>query len=266
MTSGGVSSLVICRSELLGGADYDSKLDRRAEQGIWDGLAWLGANFTVKENPGPPDALMNAKSWQYYCLFGIERAGVLAAVRWMAGHDWYREGAAYLVERSSRQGGWSHEGEGSDNLEDSCFALLFLKRATFRVARGGVSTEAASDSLDVSSAPTLEDAAFGDLFDAVFRQFASADEAKRGERAADFVRMGVRSIPLLVRRLDDEDLATRTAALDALRRTTGETRGFDPAASPEARAPAVEAWESWWLAKKAVLVADVVAGRFREPT
>jgi hypothetical protein len=45
MTAGGVSSLVICRSELLGTRDCSAKLDAESERAIWDGLAWLGVNW-----------------------------------------------------------------------------------------------------------------------------------------------------------------------------------------------------------------------------
>jgi hypothetical protein len=38
--------------------------------------------------------------------------------------DWYAEGAEWLVAQQNDDGGWS------DKLEDACFALLFLRRAT----------------------------------------------------------------------------------------------------------------------------------------
>ena len=53
-----------------------------------------------------------------------------------AGHDWYREGAEYLIQAQQESGSWPGTGENDPNahgeteLIRTCFALLFLKRAT----------------------------------------------------------------------------------------------------------------------------------------
>jgi len=122
MTTAGVSSLAICRSELLNWAGYKGEFAHRMERAIRDGLAWLDHHFTVTRNPGRP-------GWHYYYLFGLERAGVLADQKFMGDHDWYREGATYLVGRQAEAGPWSPRG----GLGDTCFALLFLRRATVPV-------------------------------------------------------------------------------------------------------------------------------------
>jgi hypothetical protein len=256
MTAGGVSSLVICRSELLGTPGYDGKLDARAEQGIWDGIAWLGSRFTVSENPGPRDAPAPVQGKQYYYLYGLERAGVLSGIPWTGEHDWYREGATWLIDHQEPPGHWA------GGLVETCFALLFLERATPPAPRGAVSGSA-DEGIDLSGAEGLDEAAFGDLFEAVLRRFTAADAAGRKERSADFVRMGIRSIPRLLRCLKGEADGPRAAAADALLRTTGESRGFDPAAPADARAAAVARWEEWWNRSRGNLVADVGAGQFR---
>jgi hypothetical protein len=43
-------------------------------------------------------------------------------------HDWYEEGAQHLLGAQSGDGSWSAGGESA--LVNTCFALLFLKRAT----------------------------------------------------------------------------------------------------------------------------------------
>jgi len=134
MTAGGVSSLVICRSELSGSPGYDGKLDARAEQGIWDGIAWLGSHFSVVENPGPRDAPAAVGGKHYYWLYGLERAGMLSGIPWTGEHDWYREGAQWLVDHQDPAGFWPGNG-----LTETCFALLFLQRATPPAPRGAVS-------------------------------------------------------------------------------------------------------------------------------
>jgi hypothetical protein len=48
-------------------------------------------------------------------------------------HDWYQEGAEYLLKNQQRDGIWNQAtddrfGEGA--VVDTCFAILFLKKAT----------------------------------------------------------------------------------------------------------------------------------------
>jgi len=274
MTAAGVASVVICRSELLGTDSYTRETDARAEKGIRDGLAWLGLNFAVRGNPGPPGP--PGPSNHYYYLYGLERAGVLAAVAFVGRHDWYGEGARYLLDAQDEDGSWDPWSDfrpvpprgrrpagvaPRGSFLDTCYAILFLKRATFRVARGTV-TEEVSDSLDLSGAGKLDDDAFRDLFCAVFRRHLAASEDGRAGTSIDFVRMGPRAIPLLVLALEDAEEPRRAAASDALLRTTGETQGYHPAAAPESRAAAVARWESWWMERKGALAADAKAGRF----
>jgi hypothetical protein len=131
MTTSGVSSLAICRSHLLGKSAFAGTIAAQTERAINDGLAWLNVNFTVTENPP------GGRGWHYYYLFGLERAGVLADTRFLGDHDWYREGAEYLVANQNRTGSWPRLGRrgrrGQDSLSDTCFALLFLRRATVPV-------------------------------------------------------------------------------------------------------------------------------------
>jgi hypothetical protein len=124
MTTAGVASVAICIQELRG--KRWAKARAQGEQSVRDGIAWLGENFTVTQNPG------SGMQWHYYYLYGLERAGVLAGRKWIGNHDWYREGAEYLLDRQSGGGGWR-----GDILE-TCFALLFLKRSTTPVALTGL--------------------------------------------------------------------------------------------------------------------------------
>ncbi len=277
MTAGGVSSLVICRSELIEVAGFAKQRDPAVVRAIRDGIAWLGEHFTVAENPGPPGAAALKELWHYYYLYGMERAGVLAGVTWMGARDWYLLGAQYLMDAQRDSGGWLGQealdavpwkGAGSDtasaSLLDTCFALLFLKRATVRVDRGGVATEATDRTLDLTGADRLDEGTFRTVFDAVFRRYVRTEPGDRAERAPDFVRLGTRAVPLLVLRLEEATEAERDAAIDALLRTTGTARGFVPDAPAAARATAVAAWEEWWFLVRDRLRADPEAARFRE--
>jgi hypothetical protein len=255
MTTAGVSSLVICRSELLGSSGFDAADDARVVQAVHDGLAWLGRHFAVTSHRGG--------TWHYYYLYGLERAGVLSGVHWMADREWYGEGAAYLLDARQENGGWSSSRLAAGELMDTCFALLFLKKATFRV-EGAVATVEADQELDLTGAADLDKDSFGAIFDTVFGRYARADGARRATLVVDFVRMGKRALPLLIQRLEDADPAVRTVASMVLERVTGMTHGFRPEDPVDARAAAVAAWETWWFARRGRLSPDVGAGRFRD--
>jgi hypothetical protein len=123
MTTIGVSSLIIAAECLQGNPKLANKT-AALQKGVNDGLAWIAHHFTVETNPGHP-----GKQWLYYYLYGLERAGVLAGVRNFGTHDWYREGAEWLMKNQGADGSWSVEAtEGP--LAASCFALLFLTKAT----------------------------------------------------------------------------------------------------------------------------------------
>jgi hypothetical protein len=81
----------------------------------------LGENFVPGQNP---KGKKNVDKWNYYFLYGVERAGMLYDTKLIGSHDWYTEGALWLLEAQGAEGSWD------DSLFDTCFAILFLKRAT----------------------------------------------------------------------------------------------------------------------------------------
>lgn len=262
MTAGCLSSMVICRSELLGTPNYPASLDAKVLRSIRDGAAWLGLHFTVEGNPGPAGTPAVKEIWHHYWLYGLERAGVLSGLVLFARRDWYLEGSQFLVDGQRDNGSWLGQaaldanpwpGAGPDaataNFLDTCFALLFLKRATFKVDRGAVATEEAE--LDLEGAAALPDEAFAPVFETAFARARRAAPADREALAPGFVRMGKRSIPLLILRLESEDAGDRAAAAGILERTTGT------------RAAGVAAWEEWWFSVKDRIEPDVPAGIFR---
>jgi hypothetical protein len=63
-------------------------------------------------------------------LWSLERVGVLYNRRTIGGEDWYRWGAAMLLDAQADDGSWAVGGyPGARPVTDTCFALLFLKRA-----------------------------------------------------------------------------------------------------------------------------------------
>jgi len=160
MTAGGVSTLVICRSELDGVRGFTPELRRLTVRGIRDGLAWLALRLAKAEKeaeepppglppglppgfpPGfPPGALPQGLETggvldDFYFLYGLERACILGGVGTVGGVAWYDVGARRIVDRQREDGSFLSKdmsnGNGRPSI-DSCFALLFLKRAVFRV-------------------------------------------------------------------------------------------------------------------------------------
>ncbi|MBI4563719.1 MAG: terpene cyclase/mutase family protein [Planctomycetes bacterium] len=144
MSAGAVGSLVIL-NYILG---QNWKNDRTVVRG----LEWLRDNFTVKENPGKVEHAPHSSAWHhYYYLYALERAGVLYGTETLGSHEWYPEGANYLLDAQRSDGSWGSGGGrgggrgpggrgrgpgrfpgfgGDASVADTCFAILFLRRAT----------------------------------------------------------------------------------------------------------------------------------------
>ncbi len=132
MTAAGLACQIICKSGLHGTKYWTRRHAKQVNQSIRDGAAWLAKHFTVRYNPsGGPDT--DGGGQLYYYLYGLERAGVLALVKNFGPHDWYEKGARFLIRRQKHDGSWpgSHQVPNQDtDPANTCFALLFLKRAT----------------------------------------------------------------------------------------------------------------------------------------
>jgi len=112
MTAGATGALTIY--------DYMMKKEWKRDPIVKNGMAWLGSHFAVANNPG------KGGEWLRYYLYGVERAGVLYGTDKMGTHDWYAEGAKFLVDTQAANGSWN----GRELTWDTCFAILFLKKAT----------------------------------------------------------------------------------------------------------------------------------------
>jgi hypothetical protein len=119
MTAGAVGTLAI----------YDTLLgeDWRKDPAVASGLSWMAKHFSVTGNPGPPSeewAKGDTHWCHFYYLYALERAGVLCRTEWIGQHAWYSEGATVLLAGQGKDGAWN------ESAGDTCFAILFLKRAT----------------------------------------------------------------------------------------------------------------------------------------
>jgi len=130
MTTAGITTLYIAR-EALAREGRDKGSQREAAGAIQRGLAWLDARFSTTGNPSGAAGVLRDRYpaygqdyfHHYYFLYGIERVASLLDRDTFGGLPWYRQGAHEVLARESPEGGWG-SGEGT------CFAILFLRRAT----------------------------------------------------------------------------------------------------------------------------------------
>ncbi len=129
MSAGAVASMVIYHYML--GNDW------WRDSSVKSGLSWVAANFSVTVNPGSPCTFGNNERTQYhYYLYALERVGMLYGTVKVGAHAWYAEGAKELLNAQKEDGSWEGS-DGSNSTWDTCFAILFLKRATAPIATGG---------------------------------------------------------------------------------------------------------------------------------
>ncbi len=113
MTAAALACLKICGQHL----PKDRGRLKASEKVSAQALKWLGDRFVAEMNPG------SGRS-HYYYLYGVERVGSYYRLRRLGNKPWYATGAKHLVEFQYSNGSWHN------NFEDTCFALLFLNRAS----------------------------------------------------------------------------------------------------------------------------------------
>lgn len=112
MTAGAVGASVIF--------DYMLRHDWKKDAVPAAGVNWLDKHWSLDTN--------------YYYLYALERAGMLFGTEKIGDHDWYWEGAAVIVKDQNEDGSWGHRQKKEENTWDTCFAILFLKKATRAIA------------------------------------------------------------------------------------------------------------------------------------
>jgi hypothetical protein len=135
MTTAGIASLAIVKERLTEAGKLTPEMGHKIDSAMLDGLVWLSEVFTVSNNPTFP---AGGAPWHLYYLYGLERVGALTGIPYVGKHDWYREGADLLLSAAKPDGHWEGQigsiqgltDEHESDIVQTCFALLFLKRAT----------------------------------------------------------------------------------------------------------------------------------------
>lgn len=119
ITAAGVATLFIVQDQLYASRGQDCKNPTEIPA-IEKGIDWMAKNFDkiANETPYPRD-------FPYATLYAVERVGVAGGLKYIGKHDWYAEGADYLVKRQKSSGTWTGFPGGVPN---ACFAIVFLSR------------------------------------------------------------------------------------------------------------------------------------------
>lgn len=125
MTAAGIGVVAICRDRLKALRRLTPADNRKTEARQSKSIAWLDRHFSITGNPG------GGNQWLHYYLYGLERVGGLAGVTHIGDHDWYKEGARFLVRSQGLNGTW---GQGNGK---TAFGILFLRRATHTLTGKG---------------------------------------------------------------------------------------------------------------------------------
>ena len=133
MTAAGLTVLGAAREHLRENKAPARRI-RTVEKALEAGVEWLSRYWAVHENPMPTKRDGGADRWMPYYLYGLERVGAFCGLSRIGPHDWYWDGAQHLLGIQGAEGQWGTPyGETDAN---TCFALLFLQRATATVSGG----------------------------------------------------------------------------------------------------------------------------------
>jgi hypothetical protein len=121
----GVTADLLTKEEASGEAKQDPAVEK--------GLAALSQHIGV--GPRPPN--MNRKGpapqigVDYYFLWSVERVGMLYNLQTIGQKEWYPWGADMLLQQQQTDGSWKNGKYfgAPTQTADTCFALLFLRRA-----------------------------------------------------------------------------------------------------------------------------------------
>ena len=139
MTCAGICSVAI--------TDHYLKRKPKKDGRIKAGMRWLAKNWSLGRNTGVEKShVVDPKVWHYYYLYSIERTGRIMETDTIGKHDWYAEGARWLLDKQKSDGSWTTglrtrwKQAGDLEVADSCFAILFLAKATRPLVATGGST------------------------------------------------------------------------------------------------------------------------------
>jgi HEAT repeat protein len=173
---------------------------------------------------GRPADIPRIGNRSYYFLWSLERACLALDLDTIGGKDWYEWGSELILANQAQDGSW--QADHARYRADTCFALLFLKRANLvrdlsakmkgkldhKALRGGVGIEGLKEKLGGGVAGPKE----GDR----------PGEGKESDRlAAEVVEArGERQTELLTKLRDTQGQASTDALVIVIGQTNGDAR------------------------------------------
>ena len=104
--------------------------DRAATRRANDRTIVRGFEALTRHVGLPTGRFQNVPQGNLYFLWALERVAVLYDLKAVGGKDWYRWGAEVLLANQRPDGSWAEmNNPQTDPSIDTCFALLYLKRA-----------------------------------------------------------------------------------------------------------------------------------------
>lgn len=112
--------------------------DNKKAKGVFDptrdavlakGLLALATGIGNPGGEAPRITERNRNGKAYYYLWSLERVAVAMNLETIGKKDWYAWGAEILLANQDESGGWYGEYGQNGCAADTCFALLFLRRA-----------------------------------------------------------------------------------------------------------------------------------------
>jgi hypothetical protein len=100
--------------------------DLAQDTSIRAGLLLLGSLIGRPMDQEGQVPWFNPRGDDYYFLWALERVAVAYGLKTIGNKDWYAWGTELLLVRQQRDGAW--DGQYGESV-DTCFALLFLRRA-----------------------------------------------------------------------------------------------------------------------------------------
>ena len=129
MTGAGLLGLAVQYGLMHDQKRSASKVGQLHDPAVEKGFNYL-ARSIGKPFSGKKPRPKKREQINHYLLWSVERCGVLYKRRQIDGKDWYRWGAELLIDHQQSDGSWNDGGYyKATPTVDTCFALLFLKRA-----------------------------------------------------------------------------------------------------------------------------------------
>lgn len=119
MSSAGLYAVLVAKATLAGKATLHFLDDAIVSKAI----AAIERDYHGSvPKPGRPTVASGHGGGEYYTLYSLERALLVAGIERLDRRDWYHDGALYILGNQESRGVWI-------DVCDTCFAVLFLRRA-----------------------------------------------------------------------------------------------------------------------------------------